>query len=144
MAVATIGGDVWVVSGVDDDLLDLRWKRFAAGLYEPFGVTVVDGLVYVTCKDRLVRLHDRDGDGEADFYESFSADDDVSTYYHAFNFDLQTDGRRQLLLRQERAVHGLPPARGGGEDRPRRGDPGGVRDRLPHPQTAWARCRTAG
>ena len=91
MAVATVGGDVWVVSGVDDDLLNLRWKRFAGGLYEPFGLKVVDGLVYVTCKDRLTRLHDRNGDGEADFYESFSADDDVSTFFHAFNFDLQTD-----------------------------------------------------
>ena len=26
-----------------------------------------------------------------DFYESFSADDDVSTFFHAFNFDLQRD-----------------------------------------------------
>ena len=30
-------------------------------------------------------------DGEADFYESFSADTDVSVNFHAFNFDLQTD-----------------------------------------------------
>ncbi|MFH5803668.1 DUF6797 domain-containing protein [Alienimonas sp. DA493] len=91
MAVATVGGDVWIVSGVDDDLLNLRWRRFAGGLYEPFGLKIVDGQMYVTCKDRLTRLHDRNGDGEADFYESFSADDDVSTFYHAFNFDLQTD-----------------------------------------------------
>ena len=30
-------------------------------------------------------------DGEADFYESFNADPDVSANFHAFNFDLQTD-----------------------------------------------------
>ncbi len=91
MAVATTGGDVWIVSGVDNDLLNLRWKRFASGLYEPFGIKVVDGTIYVTCKDRLTRLKDFNSDGEADFYESFSADSDVSTFFHAFNFDLQTD-----------------------------------------------------
>ncbi len=91
MVVSTHGGDVWIVSGVDDDLEELSWKRFAAGLYEPFGLQVVDDKVYVTCKDRLTRLHDINGDGEADYYESFSADDDVSVNFHAFNFDLQRD-----------------------------------------------------
>ncbi|TWT48000.1 Cytochrome c [Rubripirellula amarantea] len=91
MAICTYGGDVWVVSGIDTDLMDLRWKRFAAGLYEPLGLKIVDDYVYVTCKDRIVRLHDRDRNGEADFYESFSADTDVSVNFHAFNFDLQTD-----------------------------------------------------
>lgn len=91
MAVSTHGGDIWIVSGIDKDLLNLKWKRFAGGLYEPFGVKVVDGHVYVTCKDRLTKLHDVDGNGEADFYESFSADQDVSVNFHAFNFDLQID-----------------------------------------------------
>jgi len=91
MAVCTHGGDVWIVSGIDDSLEEIKWRRFAAGMYEPFGLQVVDEKIYVTCKDRIVRLHDLNGDGEADFYESFSADDDVSTFFHAFNFDLQRD-----------------------------------------------------
>jgi putative heme-binding domain-containing protein len=91
MALATYGGDVWIVSGVDDDLLNLKWKRFAGGLYEPMGLKVIDNLIYVTCKDRLTRLRDQNSDGEADFYESFSADEDVSVNFHAFNFDLQVD-----------------------------------------------------
>jgi hypothetical protein len=91
MVVTTYGGDVWVVSNVDDELLDLHWKRFAGGLYEPMGVKVVDGQIYVTCKDRITRLWDHNHDGEADFYESFSADPDVSVNFHAFNFDLQID-----------------------------------------------------
>ena len=93
MALTTYGGDVWIVSGIDDDLTNLRWKRFAGGLYEPFGVKVVDDFVYVTCKDRLTKLHDINNDGEADFYESFNADTDVSVNFHAFNFDLQTDSQ---------------------------------------------------
>ncbi|MGB7326005.1 MAG: DUF6797 domain-containing protein [Rubripirellula sp.] len=91
IAVATVGGDVWIVSGIDDDLLNVRWKRFAGGMFEPFGIKVVAGLIYVNGRDRLTRLHDLNDDGEADFYESFSADTDVSTFFHAFNFDLQTD-----------------------------------------------------
>ncbi|WP_145110977.1 DUF6797 domain-containing protein [Gimesia panareensis] len=93
MVVSTHGGDIWIVSGLDQDLLNLKWKRFAGGLYEPFGIKVVDGLIYVTCKDRLTRLHDLNQDGEADFYESFSADTDVSRFFHSFNFDLHTDSQ---------------------------------------------------
>jgi hypothetical protein len=90
-AVCTLGGDVWIVSGIDKDLAHLTWKRFATGLYEPLGLKVVDGQIYVLCRDQITRLHDLDGDGEADFYEDFN--NDVPTYpmYHAFHFDLQTD-----------------------------------------------------
>jgi putative heme-binding domain-containing protein len=91
MVVTTYGGDVWLVSGVDDSLLRLTWKRYAAGLYEPMGVKVVDDVIYVSCKDRIVRLHDRDANNEADFYENFSPETDVSFHFHSFNFDLQTD-----------------------------------------------------
>jgi len=90
-AVATHGGDVWIVSGIDAELEHLSWRRFAAGMFEPMGVRIVDGEVYVTCRDRITRLHDTNADGEADFYESFFADPDVSPNFHAFNFDLQTD-----------------------------------------------------
>lgn len=112
MVLATHGGDVWVVSGIDDDLGELTWKRFASGLYEPFGVKVVDGQIYLTCKDRLVRLHDFNGDDEADFYESFSADTDVSFFFHAYNFDLQTDkaGNFYYAKAGQYTDHALPGA----------------------------------
>lgn len=91
MALSTHGGDIWIVSNIDNKLENIQWKRYASGLYEPFGVRVINNTVYVTCKDRLTRLHDYNQDGEADFYESFYADEDVSTFFHAYNFDLQTD-----------------------------------------------------
>ncbi|MCP3914152.1 MAG: DUF1080 domain-containing protein [bacterium] len=91
--VTTLGGDAWIVSGIDADLSELRWRRFASGMFEPLGVRVVGDQIYVTCRDRITRLHDENGDGEADFYESFFADPDVSTNFHAFNFDLQTDAQ---------------------------------------------------
>lgn len=94
--VTTYGGDVWIVSGIDAELTQLSWRRFAAGLFEPMGVKVIDGWIYVTCRDRIVRLHDRDLNGEADYYQSFFADPDVSPNFHAFNFDLQVDGDGNL------------------------------------------------
>jgi len=112
MAVCTHGGDVWIVSGIDTSLANLKWKRFAAGMYEPFGLQVIESKVYVTCKDRLTRLHDFNNDGEADFYESFSADTDVSTFFHAFNFDLQRDtaGNLYYVKAGQYTSHALPGA----------------------------------
>lgn len=71
-AVVTFSGDVWTVSGIDDDLGQLRWKRFASGLYEPLSLSIVDGDLYVYGREGIVRLHDRDENGEADYYENFS------------------------------------------------------------------------
>lgn len=90
-AVCTLGGDVWIVSGIDKDLKHLTWKRFATGLYEPLGLKVRDGDIFVLGRDQITRLHDLDGDGEADFYENFN--NDVPTYpvYHAFHMNLQAD-----------------------------------------------------
>lgn len=108
MVLTTYGGDVWIVSGVNEDLSELRWKRFASGLYEPMGVKVIAGQVHVTGKDRLIRLHDLNADGEADFYESLSADPDVSFNFHAFNFDLQVDA--QGFLYYAKSGHGADSA----------------------------------
>jgi putative heme-binding domain-containing protein len=102
--VTTHGGDVYIVSGsdlvggLDEPGGSVQWKRFAAGLFEPFGVRVVDGQIYVTCHDGLKRLHDLDGDGEADFIEAFWNDDDVSSVFHSYSFDLQTDSRGNFYL----------------------------------------------
>ena len=52
-------------------------------------------------RDQITRLHDLNGDGEADFYENFNNDCVRSTdNFHEFALDLQTDARGQLLLRQ--------------------------------------------
>ena len=90
-AVCTWSGDVWIVSGIDDKLDKLTWKRFAAGLYQPLGLKIVDEHVYVTCRDRIVKLHDLNNDGEADYYESFNDQFILSYHFHEFMMDLQTD-----------------------------------------------------
>ena len=90
-AVACFHGDVWVVSGLDDKAGKLSWKRFATGMFQPLGLKVVNGQIFVTCRDQLTRLHDLNGDGEADYYECFNNDTAVTPNYHEFCLDLHTD-----------------------------------------------------
>ena len=67
-AVCTFHGDVWIVSGIDDTLEKLTWKRFATGLFQPLGLKVVKGDIYVAGRDQITRLKDLNQDGEADLY----------------------------------------------------------------------------
>lgn len=71
IVVTTFEGDVWIAAGIKGDLKRMSWKRFASGLYEPMSVEVLDGQIYVFGKEGIIRLHDLDADGEADYYENF-------------------------------------------------------------------------
>lgn len=90
-AVCTIMGEVWVVDGIDDKLERLRWRRFATGLHQPLGLKVVDGLVCVLGRDQITRLHDRNGDGEADFHACVANVMKTPAGSHDFSTDLQRD-----------------------------------------------------
>ena len=90
-AICTFHGDVWVVSGIDDSLGKLTWKRYATGLFQPLGLKIVEDTVYVLGRDQITRLHDLNSDGEADYYENFNNDTVVTANYHEFALDLQTD-----------------------------------------------------
>jgi hypothetical protein len=92
-AICAFHGDVWIVSGVDDKLGKLTWKRFATGLFQPLGLKVVKGEIYVAGRDQITRLKDLNGDGEADFYENFNNDTVVTPNYHEFVLDLHTDSK---------------------------------------------------
>ncbi len=92
-AICTFHGDVWVVSGIDDTLAKLTWKRFATGLFQPLGLKVVNGDIYVAGRDQITRLKDLNRDGEADFYENFNNDTVVTPNYHEFVLDLHTDSK---------------------------------------------------
>jgi len=91
IAVATIDGDVWVVTPADANLSKLTWKRYATGMFQSLGLKIVDEVIYVTNRDRIVRLHDLNQDGEADFYENFNGDCEVTRMYHEFALGLETD-----------------------------------------------------
>lgn len=71
IVASTFEGDIWMAKGINGNLKNMSWKRFASGLYEPMSVEVRDGQIYVFGKEGIVRLHDLNGDGEADYYENF-------------------------------------------------------------------------
>jgi hypothetical protein len=89
--ISTFHGDVFIASGIDDKLEKVTWRRFAAGLYHALGLKVVNGEIYVTCRDGVWKLRDTNGDGECDTYEAFNFDLMVTKSFHEFTFDLQTD-----------------------------------------------------
>jgi glucose/arabinose dehydrogenase len=90
-ALTTWSGDVWIVSGIDNDLQKVTWKRFASGLFQPLGLKIVDDTIYVLCRDGVYKLIDTNGDGEADYYQCFNNDFLVTSNFHEFIFDLHTD-----------------------------------------------------
>lgn len=90
-ALCTWNGDVWVVDGIDGNLDRLTWQRVATGLFQPLGLKIVDDQIFVLGRDQITRLHDLNGDGEADFYENFNNDCMVSEHFHEFATDLKTD-----------------------------------------------------
>lgn len=90
-AICTFHGDVWLVSGIDDSLRKLTWKRYTTGMFQPLGLKIVKDTVYVLGRDQITRLHDLNKDGEADHYENFNNDTIVTANYHEFSLDLHTD-----------------------------------------------------
>jgi hypothetical protein len=90
-AVCTLHGDVWRVSGIDDRLEKLIWKRMATGLFQPLGLRIVNDLVYVIGRDQITRLHDSNNDGETDFYENFHNGMVTSEGGHDYVACLETD-----------------------------------------------------
>lgn len=71
-ASVTFDGDVWIAEGLDSTE-GTKWSRFASGLHEPQNLAIRDGEIFVFDRNGIVRLHDTDGNGEADWYENFSS-----------------------------------------------------------------------
>ena len=90
--VSSWDGTVWRINGFADSKSEsLTWQRIAAGLFQPLGVKCVQKKIYIICRDQIVRLHDLNGDHEADWYECFNSDHQVTEHFHEFAMGLQTD-----------------------------------------------------
>lgn len=106
--VATWNGDVWRVDGLMAPApATLRWRRIAAGLFQPLGVKFRGDDLFITCRDQIVRLRDLNGDGETDQIESFNNDHQVTEHFHEFAMGLQTDAEGNLYYAKS-ARHALP------------------------------------
>ena len=89
-AVVTYDGDVWKVSGLaDGSLASVTWRRHASGLHEPLAIAApAKGVIQVWTKNGLVRLHDTDANGEADWFENFNDQVIQSQTTRAFPLDM--------------------------------------------------------
>lgn len=108
--ISCLSGQVWIVDGLAEDSDTLKWTRYATGLNQPHGVKVVDDVIYVTGRDQITRLHDRNGDGEADFYENFNNQVMAATNFHAFTMNLDTDSKGNFYFAKATP---WPPSRNG-------------------------------
>lgn len=104
-AVCTIHGDVWLVSGIDEGLQRLTWRRFATGLFQPLGLRVRDGKIFVLGRDQITIPHDLNGDGEADFYENFFNGIHTSTGGHDYATSLEKDTNGNFFYVDPRGAH---------------------------------------
>ncbi|HEX3148891.1 MAG TPA: DUF6797 domain-containing protein [Gemmataceae bacterium] len=114
IVVCTWDGDVWkvspyrgsIISRVGEELM--TWQRIASGLHQPLGLKVVNGVVYVACRDQIAILRDLNGDGETDFVECFNTDHQVTESFHEFAMGLQTDEAGNFYYAKG-ARHGKTP-----------------------------------
>ena len=89
--VSTIDGEVWILSNLLDQDGPIRWRRIATGLFQPLGIKILNGDIFVGCRNQIVRLVDLNEDGSTDYYESFNNDHQVTEHFHEFAMGLQTD-----------------------------------------------------
>jgi putative heme-binding domain-containing protein len=100
-------GDVWRVTGITSPSGTLTWRRIASGLFQPLGVKLIDGVIHVGCRDRIVTLVDIDGDGMTDRYDTFNDDHQVTEHFHEFAMGLETDAAGNFYYAKS-ARHALP------------------------------------
>lgn len=102
----TLQGDIWRVSGINDDLKAVTWRRFATGLNQPIGIHVDEDGIFVLDRGQIYRLHDQNDDGEVDFYENYANDFGGydRSHTHTFGLHRTADGsfhftQRESILR---------------------------------------------
>jgi len=97
VVVSTLMGEVWLVEGIDrmGQSSPLRWQRIASGFYQALGLVVQNGKILVLASDQIIRLHDLNGDNEADFYECVT-NGYPTTGGHDFCTSLQQDDAGRL------------------------------------------------
>lgn len=91
MVACCCDGDVWIINGIGQPGGSLQWRRIASGLFHPLGIKIVNDKIFVGCRDQIVVLNDLNGDGEADFYECFNHDHQVTEHFHEFAMGMQAD-----------------------------------------------------
>jgi len=86
------------------------WRKYASGLHQALGLVVVDDQPWVLGRDQITRLHDLNGDGEADFHECVSNAYETSPAGHDFICGLQRDPAGNLYtVSSKQGLLRIPP-----------------------------------
>ncbi|MEP4078944.1 DUF7133 domain-containing protein [Haloferula sp.] len=92
VAVTSRRGDVWICEGAyEDDLSNVKWRKFASNLHEPLGMYWKDDSLFLTQRPELTRIQDTDGNGTADLFETICSDWGMSGDYHEYAFGSTPD-----------------------------------------------------
>ncbi len=105
-AFCTHDGDLWIVSGINDSLDRLEWRRFASGQYETLGLVIKNDVIYTSGRDQITRYYDVNQDGECDYYENFNNQIMSTRGFHEFVFDLQADDAGNFYFAKANPVNG--------------------------------------
>ncbi|MEM7368099.1 MAG: family 16 glycoside hydrolase [Bacteroidota bacterium] len=89
LALCTWDGEVYILENVSQDNSEqVQVSKFADGLSEPLGITIVDGEIYVLQRWEITKLVDHDKDGVADEYESIADSWGSSAHFHEWTYGL--------------------------------------------------------
>ena len=90
LAIATRRGDILIAEGVFDQYPEPKFRKYAEGLDEIFGMSFRDGAFIVNQQAEITRITDLDGDGTADQFDTLS---DIWGFrnYHEFAFASKPD-----------------------------------------------------
>lgn len=113
LAIATRRGDIFLADGIFEKYPEPKFKKFASGLDEIFGMSYRDGAFIVNQQTEVSRIIDENGDGRADRFETLS---DVWGFrnYHEFAFGSKPDpeGNIWVALCLSKSYHSDAPFRG--------------------------------
>ncbi len=91
LLACTRRGEVWLIANpAAEDLAQVKFTRFASGLHEALGLTIVGDDVFVSQRPELTKLTSKTGD-EADGFSTVCDKYGVSGDYHEFAFGAPRD-----------------------------------------------------
>ena len=115
IAIGTRRGDIFFVSGIDDERPEPKYEIFATGLDEIFGLSWKDDALYVTHSAELTKVSDTDGDGKADLFEVISDAWGYANYHeYAFGSKFDQEGNLYVALGLSASYHSRALFRGWG------------------------------
>lgn len=97
LAIATRRGDIFLVDGAFDIYPEPKFKKFASGLDEVFGMAYRDGSFYLTQQTEVTRVTDTNQDGRADRFDTLS-DRWGFRNYHEFSFGSKPDAEGNIWV----------------------------------------------